>query len=299
MLRRFSLLLSAAAFSVPLVWGSAAQAGIGACGNIHVEAEASCEVIGGIECEAECEPLNLQAQCAGNLFVECNVPDRCAFEATAECSGSCEVDCMASCENLSAGSFDCRGECVGGCSASCASDCTASCEGDADGAGCEASCRASCDATCEGECSGSCEGTPPMADCSAQCAGSCEGSCRAEANFDCQVECQRPSFDGCTAELSGGCKAECDADGALFCDSQYVDHGGNLDECVSSLRALINAHVETYASGECSGNACEGEAGFSCGCTTSEKAAPSPVGWAVMALGFGLFGLARSRRRRS
>lgn len=295
MLRRYSLLLTAAAFSVPLLWGSAAQAGIGACGNIHVEAEASCEVVAGAECKAQCEPLNLQAQCAGDLFIQCQAPEQCVFEASAECSGSCEADCMAECE-VDPGSFECRGECVGSCTASCDADCSGRCAADENSAECEASCRASCDSTCEGECSGSCEATPAMADCAAKCSGSCQGECRADANMDCQIECQRPEFPSCTATLSGGCEAECDVDGALFCDSQYVDHGGNLDECVDSLRAVLNIQVEAYAEGECSGNACEGEAGFSCTCSAGEDAWPSGGGWAVMAFGFGLLGLTRRRR---
>lgn len=288
MIRRLQPVLTALAFAAPLAYVGAAHAGIGACGNIHVEAQAECEVRAGIECEAMCEPLALHAQCAGDLWVQCNVPDRCAFEADVECSGSCEASCMAECE-VNPGEFDCRGECYG----SCQGNCNASCEGAADGA----QCRASCEASCEGECSVSCEATPPSAECSGKCAASCEGSCRADANIDCQIECQAPDFIQCEATLEGGCKGECDADGALFCDGDYVDHGGNLEECIDSLRAVLSIEVETYAEGECGNGRCEGEAGFSCSCNAAEDAWPSKGGLAFAALGIFVFGATRRRSR--
>ena len=63
-----------------------AFAGIEACGNIHVEAEAKCEanVSGG--CETQCTPLNMQASCAGQLEAECR--GTCTGMATATCTGS-------------------------------------------------------------------------------------------------------------------------------------------------------------------------------------------------------------------
>ena len=50
----------------------------------------------------------------------------------------------------------------------------------------------------------------------------------------------------------------------MFCDGQYVDHGGNAEDCIKSLNAWLTANVDVSArgsaSGDCSGNTCEGEA---------------------------------------
>ena len=80
------LLLPALAFVAPFAWAGAAQAGIGACGNIHVEAEAECEVLVGAACEAECVPVSFQAQCAADLYVGCE----------GECNADFEASCYAS-----------------------------------------------------------------------------------------------------------------------------------------------------------------------------------------------------------
>lgn len=275
-----SVALCALAFAAPLAIAQEANAGIGACGDIHVEAEASCEVQTGIECEGSCEPLNLQAQCAANLYPQCS--GQCTGELAAECQGSCEGTCMADCE--AQGGIECQGSCFADCDASAQARCS------------DSQCLASAQATCEAQCEASCEATPPSADCQAECSGSCEGSCTAQANLDCQIECQGDLYVDCEAELTGGCRAECQTeDGALFCDSQYVDHGGNLQECVDSLRALLGIEVTGYAEGECSGNMCSGEAGFECTC----RADPDHRGRNTALLTFGalfVFGVARRRK---
>lgn len=271
--RTLSFVLPGLALFAPLSYAATAQAGIGACGDIHVEAEAHCEMRGGIECEAACEPVSFQAQCAAELSVDCQ--GECNLSATAECTGSCTGSCMAECE-AQPGMYDCQGECFADCSGSCDASCSTS-----DNA---AECRAQCEGSCDGECGVSCEGTPPSASCEAQCQASCEGSCRGEVNADCQIDCQAQGFADCQASLEGGCKVDCDAEqGALFCDGQYVDHGGNLKECVDALRAALNIHVEGYAEGECSGNQCHGEAGGSISCAMDPDA--SRYGW------MGAFGL--------
>jgi MYXO-CTERM domain-containing protein len=107
--------------------------------------------------------------------------------------------------------------------------------------------------------------------------------------------CQSSGYVDCEADLSGDCQAECNTEqGVLFCDGQYVDHGGNLDECVASLVALFDIHVEGYAEGECSGNMCHGEAGFSCVCTPDGDAGRN----AGITAAFGVIVLAALRRRR-
>ena len=98
-----------------------AQAGIEACGDIRVEAEAECvvEVEGG--CVVQCEPVAFTAACSGELRASCsgecdaNVDVSC----TAECQGGCEAEC-----EIDPGSFDCEAS----CSASCEGDCSAECE---------------------------------------------------------------------------------------------------------------------------------------------------------------------------
>jgi len=259
--RSLSLFLPAIALVAPLAYAATAHAGLAACGDIHVEAEAQCEVKGGIQCEAECTPVSFQAQCAAELSVDCD--GECNLSASVECSGSCNADCMAECE-ANPGNYECEGSCFADCSGSCEGNCSAGSEG--------AQCRASCEATCDGECGVQCEGTPPSATCEAKCEASCEGSCRGEANASCQIDCQASGFAECEARLEGGCKIDCDAEqGALFCDGQYVDHGGNLEECVAALKAAFDIEVEGYAEGECSNGKCQGEAGGSITCAVDPE----------------------------
>lgn len=281
--RPLKLLVPALAFAAPALWAAQAHAGLGACGNIHVEAEARCEVLAGVECEAACEPISFEAECAGELYVECDLPDECSFEVSAECSGSCEADCNTRCEANPA-TFDCKADCFAKAEAEAEARC-----------GTDSECFASAEATFEAECSASCEIDPGEIECEGECAASCEGSCSAEANVQCQIECQRDGYLDCKGDLEGGCKLDCDAEGALFCDSQYVDHGGNLEECVDSLRALLDIEVEGYARGSCGNGKCSGEAGGSISCAVAPERSTGAL-W--LAMGLGLFGVASYRRRR-
>jgi MYXO-CTERM domain-containing protein len=189
---------------------------------------------------------------------------------------------MADCDP-EVGLVDCQGTCFADCDATAQGRCS------------DSECLASAQATCDAECQASCEATPPMVNCEAECQGACEGSCTGQANLDCQIMCQGDLYVDCEAELTGGCKAECQTEqGALFCDSQYIDHGGNLQECVDSLRALLNIQVTGYAEGECSGNMCAGEAGFTCSCTSD----PDHRGRNAALLTFGalfIFGVSRRK----
>ena len=283
--RTLSLVLPALALAVPLVWSATARAGIEACGNIHVEADAQCEVKTGIECQGMCTPVSVQAQCAAELTVNCD--GDCTLQADATCQADCSGTCVANCEAQPA-EFDCEGSCYGDCSGSCDSYCASSSN--------QAQCRASCRGSCDGECSGKCEGTPASATCDAKCQASCSGSCEAEANFDCQVNCQADGFAQCQADLEGGCKINCDREqGALFCNGEFVDDGGNLQECVDALKALLNIEVSGYSHGECSGNMCEGEAGGAISCSCDETG-PDKTAW-LGALGV-VFIVAATRRRR-
>ncbi len=279
------LALFMAGLLAPLAIAQTAHAGIAACGNIHVEAEAECEVRGGIECEGMCTPLSVRAQCAGDLAIECRGGCEGELSVEAECSGSCNADCMAECE-VDPPSFDCRGSCFADCQARAEASC---------GTG-DNECFAAAEGSCEAECSVSCQAEPGTADCAATCEGSCNASCSAsgQAYFDCQVECQRPQFPSCETEIRGGCRVACDTEqGALFCDGSYVDHDGNLEECLDSLRGLLDIMVSGSAS--CSGNSCEAEGAISCSCTASDAQSDAMGGTAVFLGGLFLFGLSRRR----
>lgn len=274
-------LLGPALLFAPILHTTDADAGIGACGDIEVSADAQCELLVEGGCLAQCEPVNFTAACHG----ECS--GTCSVEATAECTGSCSADCEAECE-VDPGSFSCEGSCEAECSGSCDAECSTSAD--------QSQCRASCEASCSGECTASCQGTPPEATCSAKCDASCEGSCRAEVNAECQIDCQ----GGCVAELEGGCEVQCEEpDGALFCDGQYVDHGGNLEECINALNAIITANIEyeASASGSCSGGRCEGQADASVSCAAS-GAGHQGSGVPLLAGALTMLGLSTLRRRR-
>ena len=285
---RPAVTLSTAALAAALCLASAprrADAGIEACGDIYVEAGASCELVPpSADCDVRCTPLSVQASCSAELYVSC--AGECTASATVECTGSCDADCHADCD-VDPGSYDCSARCQAGCQADCEGSCAT---GDAG-----AECRASCQATCSGHCDASCEGTPPSADCDAKCEASCEGSCTAEANFSCQIDCQANGFATCTVDAQGSCMAHCDTqDGALFCNGEYVDYGNNLDECVQALMDLLNIEVEGYAMAECHDSSCEAEAGGSVGCQVG-----SGAGGAGALTLLGLFMLGAARRRRA
>jgi MYXO-CTERM domain-containing protein len=240
------------------------------CGNINVEASAECtvEVEGG--CTAACTPLSFRGECNG----------RCGGTFSADCTASCEADCSASCE-VDPGSLSCEG--------ACELDCNAGCEGHCEADPNSASCQASCEASCEGECGVSCEGTPPSASCEAKCQAGCEGSCTIEADFDCNIECQ--------AELSGGCEIACESpEGALYCDGQYVDHGGNMASCISALNAYLDVEVDASASAACEGGKCTAEAEASCQASIGPRPSSQTVPW--FAAGLAALGLAVAARRR-
>ena len=271
-----SLLFGSLALATVALSSNTAQAGIEACGNIDVEANAECEVLFEGGCEAQCTPVSVTAACSVQLEAECN--GECNLDAEVECTNTCQGSCEGQC-NADPGGFDCEAECN--------IDCEGSCVAYAD----DNEARASCEATCAANCQADCEVVEPEANCEAQCNGCCGGSCTAEVNIDCQVDCQAALYGGCQAELEGGCKAECQKpEGALFCDGEYIDHGDNLAECVAALRALLDIEVEGYAEGSCSGNSCTGNAGGSISCSVDpeEKIDGSKLGWLAVLFGSGL-----------
>jgi len=95
-----------------------------------------------------------------------------------------------------------------------------------------------------------------------------------------------------------------DPKGALFCDGNYVDHGGNAQACLDAIRAALpNVTIDTSATamGSCSGSKCEGsaQAQATAKCSFSPRSAQGQGGYAafvaLVALGAGSL----RRRRRS
>lgn len=289
MFRTYRSLALIAAFAAPL-FATPARAGIEACGNINIEANAKCEAKFGVDCKAQCTPLNFQAACHGKLEASCEGGCTATLPSCqADCEGSCSGDCQAN-----PGSFNCDAD----CKATCEGTCSGKCSSDSNSTECEGACKA----TCSSECTAKCTGTPPTADCQAKCQGSCSGSCSAEAHMDCQIACQAKGEADCEAQLQGGCTAQCDSpDGALFCDSNFVDNGGNLAACKQAIDDFIKAHIQAEASGNanCTGNTCEANGQASCKCS---RIAPTD---ATNAQAFTIAGLAfaaiaaRRRSRRS
>ena len=281
-------LIAACCLVVPLLATSPARAGLEACGDIHVEANAQCkvEVSGG--CVAKCTPISFYAACSAEGYATCEGDcDLPSVECDASCEGSCQAECDTN-EN-----FSCEGNCTGSCDADCSGQCSA--------AGNKGECEAQCKATCKGECEGSCNGAP--VECDGQCKGSCEGSCKAKTNMSCQVECQGELSASCQSKLEGGCKVACESpEGALFCNGQYVDHGGNMKDCIAALNAMLTVKVDASATGsiECSGGSCEAEGEAEAGCSMSVANQPSDgsTPYAIGLLGaLGALVFGRSRRR--
>jgi len=254
-----------------------ARADLSDCGEIYIEADAMCTIVPpSAQCETMCTPVSVRAACSARLAVECDAD--CNELPSIDCSGRCVVDCEADC-NVNPPKFDCEASCGADCSGRCAASCSGK------GGDCMASCMGSCSVSCRG----SCEAEPPSASCKAKCEAGCEGSCKVETNIDCQLDCQADGYAECEVDVTGGCKTRCESQrGALFCDGQYVDHGDNLQMCVDSLKAILNARVDGEASGDadCEGGTCEasGEASVSSDCSTT-RAGGGPVNlWILFAL---------------
>jgi hypothetical protein len=284
-MHRVSIILGYAVLLLLMNMPNTARAGIEACGDIDVEANATCEVKSpGISCEAECKPVTMELACAARLEVECE--GGCNASAKAECDTGCLKDCLPKC-TVDPGKFE--------CSATCKADCSGQCQAKCQSSGDKTSCSASCKATCSASCDASCDIEKPDIDCDNDCAASCKGACKAEANLDCQIECQNKSFATCQATLEGGCEADCKAQqGALFCDGQYVDHDDNLKKCVDALRAMVD--VKGSAEGSCSNGTCTGKANAEASCDIGAFPGHSTrySGWTVA---LALLGLALVTRR--
>lgn len=291
------VLSGALALAAPLLVPSVARADLSACGDIHVEASAECELIAEGGCDVECQDLSFEAACHAEGSASCD--GQCSASASASCEGSCSVDdCVAGCD-VDPGEFDCQANCSLNCSADCEGSCEGKCgTGDSE---CRGECEGSCKASCEGSCEGSCTGTPPSASCEAKCSASCEGRCEAEANAECQVDCQANLQAACEANLQGGCTAQCQSpEGAVKCDGEYVDHNGNAQACLDALTAwtaAIDASASGHAMAECSNGKCEANAEGKAEASCALGHAPSSgAAYYLLALGAAVAGLRRRRR---
>jgi hypothetical protein len=263
----FAFAFAIALGALPLLATENAHAGLAACGNIDLQANAMCEteVSGG--CTANCTPVNFELACSAKLDASCE--GSCPQVPSVSCTGSCEASCKSECE-VTPAMYD--------CSASCKADATAQCNAQCGSSADKAHCTASCQANFAAECDASCTGKPASATCDAKCSGRCQGSCTAQSKLECQVNCQAKGYASCEETLTGGCTAECmKPEGALYCDGQYVDRGGNAQACIDAIKAALpTVKVDLSATGEssCSGSSCEanGQASASASCAY----APSP-----------------------
>jgi hypothetical protein len=285
-----SLRASAAAAALATFLAAApSQAGIDACGDIDVRADATCTAnVTPADCELHCTPASFEASCAGKLEAQCE--PMCNKLPQVSCTGSCQSDCETEC-NVKPASFDCEGNCTANCDA----DCDGKCKSSDNSTDCEAQCKA----TCSGECHGSCTGMPATADCKGKCEASCQGSCKVDTNFDCQTKCQGQGFVDCKTNIQPAvCKGQCqEPKGALFCDGQFVDNGGNADKCLAALKAYFEAHVMASGTSNCTGNTCEANGQVSCHCSTPARRSGSTSGVLAIAGVLGLLGVVRMRRR--
>lgn len=203
-----------------------ARAGVPECGDIRIEADASCQVKLGASCELGCSAGIYEKACATRGFQVC-LPE-CSFDGSIECTDDCSVECTDQC----AQGIDIV--CHDNCFPECVDECALACEGAED----TIQCRASCEATCDGECDHQCAQLPPDSSCYDHCMECCHGSCSASANMQCQTNCQAITWQQCEYELEVECSASCRAQGALVCDGQYIIGGDQLWTCVAALTEL-------------------------------------------------------------
>lgn len=282
---------AAALFALPLLIVSPAHANISACGNLDVDASATCE-LRVKDCKASCTLVSVQAVCAVQGEATCEAS--CPKVPSVSCTASCEETCAADCK-VKPAEYDCSTKCNADASANCDAQCNA--------AGDKAQCEAACQATFSANCDTSCKGHEGSVDCDAVCQGRCEGSCTAQTNLECQVSCQGDLSAACQTQVEGGCEVDCsDPKGALFCNGQYVDHNGTVDECIHAIQALfpkITITASGSSSADCSDNTCSGEAegSASASCAFSPRGASG----SDVAGGFAMFaaiGAVCMRRRR-
>jgi hypothetical protein len=284
-----SAFVFATVLGLGLLSASPAQAGLDACGNFYVAAEATCEWVAEEEsCGTRCEPVAVQSNCAAQLYLECE--GQCNASAELTCIETCQPTCVSDCT-----ADDEPPNCMGLCMSDCQMDCTAACAEAED----EGACRSSCAHTCSEGCEDRCKDGDR---CETVCTDACTGSCTGRANIDCQVACQGQSFAECEIDVVEECKTVCTQDGgALFCDGSYVS-SGSIEDCVAAIEAALDIEVEGWIEGDCHDP--EGAADLLCkveGALSCSVVDEPPSSWraalAFVSLGlFAIFGIRRERR---
>ncbi len=76
----------------------ATSATVTSCGNIDVEANATCEVQTGVSCEANCSPIGCSAALYANCQTQCNaIPPSCDVSCIDTCQGNCSATASFNC----------------------------------------------------------------------------------------------------------------------------------------------------------------------------------------------------------
>ncbi|HET9958452.1 MAG TPA: hypothetical protein VFQ61_28350 [Polyangiaceae bacterium] len=261
-----------------------AWAGVPECGGLRLEDVRRCEVRGSVSCQGGCSELGVYKKaCATKLHKVCR--SECTLAAEPSCSDECTVKCKQECD---------RGvpvTCIHNCFTECAGNCSDRCAGHPD----PEQCVATCEATCDGECDMQC-GALVDASCYNHCIECCGGACTAQANMDCQTTCQDEQFESCEYELKADCSASCNAQGALFCDGEYVLSASDIVPCATALseRGIAKVNVE----GSVTVNPSTAAAAARGGCAMKPPARDgSPLG--LLGLALGLFLASRFNKRRS
>jgi hypothetical protein len=122
--------------------------------------------------------------------------------------------------------------------------------------------------------------------------------------MECQLECQAEAHAGCETELRADCNASCGAEGAIFCDGEYVASGDDVNACAVALanEGIADLNLEAYVDVDTNANG-DAEANLDAGSTSSAGCSLSALGpsggggaaslWSLLGLGW-----AASARRR-
>jgi hypothetical protein len=283
-------ILSAVLVASQLLSATPAHAGIEACRNIDVEASGKCDVRVDAKCDVSCTPFNVQAACAAQVDITYSAS--CPKVPSVSCTADCQVDCQAKCR-VTPAQFDCSASCKANAAANCDAECASNAK--------QSECTASCQATFAADCDASCKVTPGTADCSGKCEGSCNGSCTAQSELECQFEAQGQAYASCEASVQAHCEADCTkAEGALFCDGEYIDHTGTLKDCIDAIEAAVPSvtiDVSAQGSASCSGNSCVAEGSASANCAFAPSGSGHEVAGAFAV--FAALGAMCIRRRKA
>lgn len=271
---------------------STAHAGIDACANVYVAAEAQCEWVPEQEtCRTRCEPTAVHSSCAARLYTECE--GQCSATAEVTCTAECAESCVPECTDLT---VDQPPNCMGLCMSDCQMDCNDACADAPDQGACRSTCAHTCSETCHDQCDGAEEQS-----CDPVCGLVCAGSCAGQANMDCQISCQSQTFAECETTVVSECQTDCESSGgALFCDGSYVAHSSSITECVHAIQAELDLEIKGWAEGECVNPEgikdleCKAEAGLSCNVAEGQELG----GLALLGLA-GLIWIPVARRRRA